>query len=430
MAQLLYWLLPTIVVTVALTVAIVYAIRRRLGGGESTRIQDVYAQPQAPNTQPTSKDIRPAVPSASVWHCKHCQYENASHMSFCDLCAESRNASSVGTNTGDVLIPVYQGVHVPMRRSPHLPPVAPSRLPTSAAASVPSRPPSLAPSSSSVLPAVATFAPASNSVPAPPTSMRDSTPMRNAQHSRDAPPGAPVSFSLTNSQRKRVKTEAELTFIRATNAVARGDLAAAFKDLNRALLLEPSNTKVCSIVELIDANCALYNFCHDVIVSRTICILIPIRQMMAYRALVVSKMSQPTSSSTSTSGATAAAAAAAATAATIEQDAAHLRRQRALRLCVERAAAARLHGDFKSALMEMKQALECDPSNTKVLSILRTSSAGWIFFNSDSHTRLYIVESGLPCSSVSFAGLPIRTVSRRSRRARGQAGLGEKFAPP
>ena len=90
--------------------------------------------------------------------------------------------------------------------------------------------------------------------------------------------------------------------------------------------------------------------------------------MIAYRALVVSKMSQSTSSSTSTAGA-AAAAAAAATAATIEQDAAHLRRQRALRHCVERAAAARLLGDFKTALMEMRQALECDPSNTKVLLI-------------------------------------------------------------
>jgi Flp pilus assembly protein TadD len=57
---------------------------------------------------------------------------------------------------------------------------------------------------------------------------------------------------LTNSQRKRVKTEAELTFIRATNAVARGDLATAFKDLNRALLLEPSNTKVCLLDFRID----------------------------------------------------------------------------------------------------------------------------------------------------------------------------------
>jgi hypothetical protein len=92
--------------------------------------------------------------------------------------------------------------------------------------------------------------------------------------------------------------------------------------------------------------------------------------MMAYRALVVSKMSQSTSTSASGSASGAASSAstsAAATAAAVELDAAYLRRQRALRHCVERAAAARSHGDFKTALMEMKQALECDPSNTKVL---------------------------------------------------------------
>lgn len=243
--QLLYWLLPTIAVSVALIVAIIYAIRRRLRGGEPTRIQELYAESQVPSSHAsqTSKDSRQAAASASVWHCKHCQYENDNHLSFCDLCAESRNAPSVGTKVVDVLIPMYQGVHVPMRRSPHLPPLAPPLQPQSAgAAVVPTRPPTLLQSSPVLRAAAAASAPPSNPPPASSSSMRDSTHLRNNQHSRDAP--AAPGISLTGSQRKRVKTEAELTFIRATNSVARGDLAAAFKDLNRALLLEPSNTQV------------------------------------------------------------------------------------------------------------------------------------------------------------------------------------------
>ena len=369
--QLLYWLLPTIAVSIALTVAIIYAIRRHLRGGEPTRIQDIYAESQAKSSQ-TSKDVRPAqkAVSASVWHCKHCQYENDNHMSFCSLCAESRKAPSVGTKVSDVLIPIHQGVNVPMRSSPPLPPLQPR----SAASSAPTRPPSLG-QSSQVLPAVAAFGPPANPVPTASSSMRESTPARNTQHLRDTS-AAPGLMSLTNSQRKRVKSEAELTFIRATNAVARGDLATAFKDLNRALLLEPSNTKVlyacCSHGFILITLCAVQEILICLIVLRPErpvcnCNLISMPQMIAYRALVVSKMNQTNSASASSSG-TAASAAATATAAafTIEQDAAYLRRQRALRHCVERAAAARAHGDLKTTLMEMKQALECDPSNAKV----------------------------------------------------------------